>query len=57
MNIKRIYKRAMAEFLLENGCTLIERVKDVINDTRYNWLFLDDQHLKETMKKFPRKEG
>ena len=42
MNVKRIYKRAMAEFLLENGCTLIERVKDVVNDTRYNWLFLDD---------------
>lgn len=46
---KRIYKRSMAEYLVDNGCTLVRVTTDVVNSQRQNWLFEDNDKLREGM--------
>lgn len=55
MNTKRIYKRAMAEFLIDHGCHLIKTVPDIVNPTRFNWIFEDTDQLKMEMENFPKR--
>lgn len=46
---KRIYKREMAEFLVEFGCTLVKVVPDIVKPNFYNWLFINDDKLNQGM--------
>lgn len=49
MKTKRIYKRSMAEFLVDYGCTLIRIVMDIANPKLLNWVFEDNELLREGM--------
>ena len=49
MKTKRIYKRSMAEFLVDYGCTLIRIATDVTNPKLLNWVFEDNALLREGM--------
>lgn len=49
MRTKRIYKRSMAEFLVDYGCTLIRTVADIGNPQMLNWVFEDNETLREGM--------
>ena len=55
MKLKRIYKRAMAEFLIDRGCHLIKTVPDVVNPSRLNWIFEDTLQLQMEMENFPKR--
>lgn len=48
-NTKRIYKKSMAEFLMEHDCTFIKTVPDVLKPNRINWIFVNDKNLQEQM--------
>lgn len=49
MKTKRIYKRSMAEFLVDYGCTLIRITTDIANPKLLNWVFEDNALLREGM--------
>lgn len=49
MLTKRIYKRSMAAFLVDYGCTLVRTVADVVDSTKINWVFEDNTLLREGM--------
>ena len=49
MKTKRIYKRSMAEFLVDYGCTLIRITTDIANPKLFNWVFEDNELLREGM--------
>ena len=49
MKTKRIYKRSMAEFLVDYGCVLLRTVPDVSNPNFLNWVFEDTPKLREGM--------
>lgn len=49
MKTKRIYKRSMAEFLVDYGCTLVRVVQDIGDPARLNWVFEDNAKLREGM--------
>ena len=49
MKTKRIYKRSMAEFLVDYGCTLIRTTTDIANPKMLNWVFEDNELLREGM--------
>lgn len=59
LKTRRIYKRSMAEWLVDSGCPIIQTVTDVARPYYLNWLFEDNEktraamtayteHLKET---------
>lgn len=54
MKTKRIYKRSMAEFLVDFGCQLIRVVTDIANPSRLNWVFEDNDKLREGMTVYTR---
>ena len=54
MKTKRIYKRSMAEYLVDYGCQLIRVVNDITNPTRFNWVFEDNEKLREGMTAYTR---
>lgn len=45
----RIYKRSMAEFLIDHDCPLEKIVPDIVHPNLKNWLFEDTPKLRETM--------
>lgn len=49
MKTKRIYKRSMAEFLVDYGCNLLRTVADIAEPTRLNWVFEDNETLRKGM--------
>ena len=49
MKTKRIYKRGMAEFLVDYGCNLVRTAPDVANPRLLNWVFEDNAKLREGM--------
>ena len=49
MKTKRIYKRSMAEYLVDYGCTLLRTVTDIANPNLLNWVFEDNATLREGM--------
>lgn len=49
MKTKRIYKRSMAEFLVDYGCRLIRTTQDIAIPGRLNWVFEDNAKLREGM--------
>lgn len=49
MLTKRIYKRSMAEFLVDYGCDLIRVTQDIGNPKLLNWVFVDNAKLREGM--------
>jgi hypothetical protein len=49
MPTKRIYKRSMAEFLVDYGCNLIRTAQDISNPKLLNWVFEDNAKLREGM--------
>ena len=49
MRTKRIYKRSMAEYLVDYGCTLLRVVDDIASPGRLNWVFEDNEKLREGM--------
>ena len=54
MKTKRIYKRSMAEFLVDYGCTLVKVVPDIADAQRLNWVFEDNEKLREGMTAYTR---
>lgn len=52
MEQKRIYKKSMAEFLVDHGCHLLQTTQDVLQPERLNWLFEDNETLREQMTEF-----
>lgn len=46
---KRIYKRSMAAFLIDYGCTFLHTVADVVDPAKLNWIFEDNALLREGM--------
>lgn len=52
---KRIYKRSMAEFLIDNGCTFIKTVPDVSQSWLLNWVFEDNEQLAVAMTKYTKR--
>lgn len=52
MKTKRIYKRSMAEFLIDYGCNLVKTVPDVVRQDRLNWVFEDTELLKKGMTEY-----
>lgn len=52
MKTKRVYKRSMAEFLVDYGCVLIRTTPDVTNPTLTNWVFEDTPKLREGMTEY-----
>lgn len=54
-NIKRIYKRGFAEFLVDNGCELLRMVPDIGDPTKINWVFEDDEKLRAAMSEYTRR--
>ena len=54
MKTKRIYKRSMAEFLVDFGCQLIRVVTDIADPSRLNWVFEDNDKLREGMTVYTR---
>lgn len=52
MKTKRIYKRAMAEFLIDYGCTLIRTTPDIVRENMLNWVFEDNELLKKGMTEY-----
>lgn len=49
MKTKRIYKRSMAEYLVDFGCTLLRTVTDITDPRKLNWVFEDNEKLREGM--------
>ena len=49
MKTKRIYKRSMAEFLVDYGCNLLRTTVDIANPKLLNWVFEDNEKLREGM--------
>lgn len=49
MKTKRIYKRSMAEYLVDFGCTLLRTVADIADPRKLNWVFEDNEKLREGM--------
>lgn len=49
MKTKRIYKRSMAEFLVDYGCNLLRTTADIANPKLLNWVFEDNEKLREGM--------
>ena len=49
MKTKRIYKRSMAEFLVDYGCNLLRTVPDISHPNVINWVFEDNEKLREGM--------
>ena len=54
MKTKRIYKRSMAEYLVDYGCTLLRVVTDIADPQRLNWVFEDNPKLREGMSEYTR---
>lgn len=52
MITKRIYARSMAEYLVENGCRIIQVTQDIINPNFCNWIFEDSDLLRIKMAEF-----
>ena len=52
MKTKRIYKRSMAEFLVDYGCTLLRVVQDIARPEMLNWVFEDTPKLREGMTEY-----
>jgi hypothetical protein len=49
---KRIYKRGMAEFLVDYGCNLLRLVPDIVRTDCLNWVFEDNELLREGMTEY-----
>ena len=52
MKTKRIYKRGMAEYLVDYGCNLLRVVPDIIKPNISNWVFEDNKLLREGMTEY-----
>ena len=52
MKTKRIYKRGMAEFLVDYGCNLIRTVPDICKPYITNWVFEDNELLRKGMTEY-----
>lgn len=52
MKTKRIYKRSMAEFLVDYGCNLLRTAPDISKPQVLNWVFEDNELLREGMTEY-----
>lgn len=52
MKTKRIYKRSMAEFLVDYGCNLLRTVPDISKPQILNWVFEDNELLRKGMTEY-----
>ena len=52
MKTKRIYKRSMAEFLVDYGCNLLRTTPDVSHPNLLNWVFEDNSTLRKGMTEY-----
>lgn len=52
MKTKRIYKRGLAEYLVDYGCNLLRTVPDLVKPNILNWVFEDNELLREGMTEY-----